>query len=368
MIHSEPQRSFNVAININYDAVNAFRLKFTDANAIVTKGENGFKSDTTYTGPLSALKRTTEVKSENNAARTELLCTLGEAFGLTDEIKTNNDGKTTFSETFMDQLEKALGKDFKRADFGINANGEVASGKPLTQRRIAAIIDKVDILGKGSFSLEVYQKKFNAIVQELKFPTKQVNDPVSGNLVRQIDVDAAPLGARDIHLYARLEKVLNLLQELGDKKLIEIRANPDTTKKNGMIYCYDSETKEYQHIKDGNELNSAFQNLIGMDLDLNTFTLKDEEGYKVKIDLKTPEGRNRFATQASDLLKDFAVALVNKYEEAKLYNNLDAFRNDAGAIDEDIFAAISTLNLLDYSPDALNVSASEKTSTEDFFA
>lgn len=44
----------------------------------------------------------------------------------------------------MDKLEKLLGKELKRGDFGIGSDGTVTSGKPLTARRIRAIINKID--------------------------------------------------------------------------------------------------------------------------------------------------------------------------------------------------------------------------------
>lgn len=61
---------------------------------------------------------------------------LGKAFGL--EIQYDGD-KASFSDDFMRKLEEILGDEFRRSDFGIK-NGEVASGKPLTQRRIKAIV------------------------------------------------------------------------------------------------------------------------------------------------------------------------------------------------------------------------------------
>ena len=50
-----------------------------------------------------------------------------------------DNGKTTFTDQFMSRLEEILGPAFKRGDFGIK-NGVVDSGKPLTQRRIQAIV------------------------------------------------------------------------------------------------------------------------------------------------------------------------------------------------------------------------------------
>ncbi len=47
---------------------------------------------------------------------------------------------------FMTRLEQMIGVDvFKRGDFGVaGANGEVTSSKPLTERRISAILERVE--------------------------------------------------------------------------------------------------------------------------------------------------------------------------------------------------------------------------------
>ena len=66
-------------------------------------------------------------------------------------------------------FDKILGADFKRGDFGINANGEVTSGKPLTMRRVQAIVKKADLVGNGSFSLSVYEQKLDVIKAALGF-------------------------------------------------------------------------------------------------------------------------------------------------------------------------------------------------------
>ena len=82
-------------------------------------------------------------------SRTELLCSLGNAFGL-NGMGQNKDGVTTFSKSFMDKLQKLLGDEFKRNDFGISDDGTVTSGKPLTQRRVSAIVKQaIDLQGQA---------------------------------------------------------------------------------------------------------------------------------------------------------------------------------------------------------------------------
>ena len=82
--------------------------------------------------------RSYTAEEQNNAVCTEPLKALGNAFGLNEGVSVNN-GKTTFTDQFMNRLEEILGPAFKRGDFGIK-NGVVDSGKPLTQRRIQAIV------------------------------------------------------------------------------------------------------------------------------------------------------------------------------------------------------------------------------------
>lgn len=110
--------------------------------------------------------RSSETKKANNAVRTALLGALGNAFGLNGMQKV--DGKMTFSREFMDNLERILGPSFKRTDFGVKgAGGVVASGKPLTSRRISAIMKQAVIAGRGDFSVDVYREKLEYIMQEL---------------------------------------------------------------------------------------------------------------------------------------------------------------------------------------------------------
>ena len=129
-----------MAIQFNLNALSAFsNVNFGDDDAIANLGgENGnIVKKNTYYGRVGKIFRLDAAKAANNAVRTELLKALGQAFNL--QGVSEQDGKTTFTGAFMDRLSELLGPAFKRGDFGIDANGEVKSGKPLTQRRIAAI-------------------------------------------------------------------------------------------------------------------------------------------------------------------------------------------------------------------------------------
>ena len=173
-----------MAINFNPAALDAFRnAQLTGENAIAnlqhsSEGTGGIRQAGSYKGAFAAMFRTGTERAENNAVRTELLRSLGQAFGL--EGMSEKDGKVTFSKKFMDKLEQILGKEFKRDDFGINADGTVSSGKPLTQRRITAILDRAKIAGKTEFDLGLYEKK----LADIKAKIAQMPDGTKKDDVR----------------------------------------------------------------------------------------------------------------------------------------------------------------------------------------
>lgn len=128
---------------INVSALAGFRgASSWNEDAVANLSGGGIASHGLYEGRLKAAfsKRGQDVKAANNAVRTALLTALGNAFGLEQAM---GDGDR-FSNEFMSRLQQLLGKDFKRSGFGIDANGRVNSGKPLTARRINAILARVD--------------------------------------------------------------------------------------------------------------------------------------------------------------------------------------------------------------------------------
>ena len=129
-----------MAIQFNLNALSRFsNVNFGDNAAIANlDGGNGLVQNEKLGFILTRKFRSSTAEKQNNAVRTEFLKALGNAFGLNEGIVVNN-GKTTFTDQFMNRLEEILGPAFKRGDFGIK-NGVVDSGKPLTQRRIQAIV------------------------------------------------------------------------------------------------------------------------------------------------------------------------------------------------------------------------------------
>ena len=128
-----------MAIQFNLNALSRFsNVDFGDNDAIANlDGKDGLKQNKAL-GSIFTRFRLPSTKERNNAVRTELLKALANAFGIKEGVAVAN-GKTTFTDKFMSRLEEILGPDFKRGDFGIK-DGVVDSGKPLTQRRIQAIV------------------------------------------------------------------------------------------------------------------------------------------------------------------------------------------------------------------------------------
>ena len=139
-----------MAIQFNANALNRFsNVDFGNDNAIANLGKGDGLVQKDELGSIFLRPfRAPSTRDRNNAVRTELLKALGRAFNLTGF----NEDDGTFTDQFMRRLEELLGPEaFKRGDFGIK-NGEVKSGKPLTQRRITAIVNAACEKGKEAVS------------------------------------------------------------------------------------------------------------------------------------------------------------------------------------------------------------------------
>ena len=153
-----------MSLDINFAALGAFRnVNFGNADAIANlKQGDGVEQNGKLGSFLGKMFRSSATKANNNAVRTELLKSLGQAFGLSGMSEAG--GKTTFSAEFMAKLEGILGRDvFKAADFKIGRDGTVSSGKPLTQRRIQAIVNKAVVASRGQYDASVYRAKLDSI-------------------------------------------------------------------------------------------------------------------------------------------------------------------------------------------------------------
>lgn len=159
---------------VDFTALNTFKnANLGNDNAIAKFDENNnLSSDSTFSkAKIFRFIRSSSTQESNNLVRTELLKTLGKAFGLEAEIGNGPNGEVIFSKAFMNKLEKMIGPSFKRSDFGVPAEGgAVKSGKPLTQRRINQIVTKAAAFENKSFSIEVYKQKLAVIMKDLGMP------------------------------------------------------------------------------------------------------------------------------------------------------------------------------------------------------
>ena len=166
-------------MSFQISALDSFRnAALHGEDAIANLGKDGaVEQNGSYYGKIGAMFRLTPAKTANNAVRTELLRSLGNAFGL-EGVGRNAKGVTTFSKAFMDKLADLLGPAFKREDFGVGDDGTVSSGRPLTQRRISAIVSQATLAARGEFDAAIYRAKLGSINETLaKMPpdTKYVD-------------------------------------------------------------------------------------------------------------------------------------------------------------------------------------------------
>jgi hypothetical protein len=140
--------------NVNFGSENAIANLNDGKTKLVKNKELG--------SIFSRLGRSGAERAQNNAARTELLRSLGRAFGLSG--MSESDGKTRFSAEFMKKLETILGREvLKTADFKIDADGTVSSGRPLTQRRIKAILNRAILMNPGEYNYDDYKIKLDYV-------------------------------------------------------------------------------------------------------------------------------------------------------------------------------------------------------------
>ncbi len=125
-----------------------FQTHATNPDAIAGMGRNGSVEQTGTKNFWNTFFRTGTAKAHNNEVRTQLLESLGSALDI-GGTRTTSKGTICFSPKFIGELQKLLGDSFKMEDFGFCKDGAVTSGKPLTQRRISAIMAKVQEVGQA---------------------------------------------------------------------------------------------------------------------------------------------------------------------------------------------------------------------------
>ena len=190
-------------------ALDVFRnAQLTENDSIANMTlSGGIKEVGIWKGGIRALGRSTAEKRANNEIRTKFLEALGHAFGLESGMETGEGGKVRFSKDFMDKLERILGAEFKRSNFGINNQGEVDSGKPLTKRRIERIINAATLSQKSDYNAETFSQKL-ALIKT------------------QLDKMKVPMGQKGTQasvatFYKGIGKIMNFVQNELDGFLVE---------------------------------------------------------------------------------------------------------------------------------------------------
>ncbi len=125
-----------------------FQTNATNPDAIAGMGRNGSVEQTGTKNFWNTFFRTGTARAHNNEVRTKLLQSLGSALDIGGTMTTTK-GTICFTPRFLRELQKLLGNSFKMEDFGFSKDGAVTSGKPLTQRRISAIMAKVQEVGQA---------------------------------------------------------------------------------------------------------------------------------------------------------------------------------------------------------------------------
>ena len=204
-------------------------FKTGDGNSIANlDGERFFAHKTFSEKNIFRWMRLSSTRAANNQVRTAFLRSLGEAFGL-EGATVGNDGKTRFTKEFMDRLEEIFGADFKRGDFGIDKDGVVASGKPLTERRITAIVTRALVVGKTPFDVDAYRAKVGEMLK------MGVDAKLEGKAMRNLRAQVS-----------RMNKALDFLADGGVDAFIE--ENPYYVEEDGQ-----SEGRGYYVLRNADE-------------------------------------------------------------------------------------------------------------------
>ena len=330
--------TFNKAVFDNENVIVNFAGKENEKAA-------SLKRNGTFSGSnIFRFMRGGKAQKANNEARSELLKSLGKAFGL-EGVGTGKRGETTFSREFMDKLKNLIGPAFKAEDFGVpEQGGAVTSGKPLTFRRVKAIMTQAANFSSGNkFDLTEYQNKFNNLLKE------------SGSSVATLDADIKNAKTQEqesfLEMFRFVKASLDFLDtEINDPEKSVVRNNPiyqeeledegaGSASLNNIepFIVYDKETGKtsYVHVLDEKFRSTVFSKAVG-GLAIHTencqykFTDKDGNTYYDISDQK------KYVT---DLMKSFIKVSVDSFYKAKMTGRLNEFRNhiatNGGACMED---------------------------------
>jgi len=200
---------------ISLEALNAFRpaSAWDDNTTLNLNEEGGVGVGGTY-GRLSKFrKREDPEQSANNTVRTALLKALANTFGISTGVA---NGETRFTQDFMARLERLLGPAFKRDDFKVGEDGVVASGRPLTARRIKAILASAQNAANDEAHNRALMPGFTSDAQRLGHGFVEMMSDVRAKVLRRFGEDGTP-DEDELHLLVPARQVSDRILEAGAK-------------------------------------------------------------------------------------------------------------------------------------------------------
>ncbi len=331
-----------MTVDFNQAALSQFEnLNFSSQDAIVTKGPDQQLQSTQNLGhsPLRWI-RSDATQQANNAMRTELLRSLGEAFGLRQGIEKDAQGRTTFSKGFMDKLQDLIGPDLKAEDFGVNGStGLVSSGKPLTKRRIDAILARVtsfNDLSRKNFDADAYQAKLNTVLKDLGSPGTQ-------RIIRDLLANAADKQAIQEGLKS-LQGCINLMQASASGHEFIKEAQAGAYNDEYEYQLYDVKTGKYVDLKESHEINDMFMKATGLSID------HGKSGFRLAAPGEV-SSRRQFPSDLQHYVEknvtDYTAAVLNTYLSSKQAGRLSDFLTllaEAGECIEDRLKKVNDFN------------------------
>ncbi|MBQ6669716.1 MAG: hypothetical protein IJM72_06640 [Deltaproteobacteria bacterium] len=375
-----------MAVKFNPAALDMFRnAQLAGENSVANlDGKGGLKANGTFHGGniFRTIGRSGDERRANNEVRTELLKSLGQAFNLSGVREAS--GKVTFSKDFMTMLEKLLGGDvLKTGDFDIDANGAVSSGRPLTARRIRAIISRAEEVGKtesdeGSTSAVlgkgVAEKTDKLTAAEKTVKTagargigpvktgfglrKEIYNPLFGKLdTIKARITNAPKHVQKF--YARVEKSLNYLANELDVDRMKDGAPDKSALRNDQAYefnvlelgeeykegmnkfqYYDPKQGKYVSLKSTSDFSRdiLWHAIGGGLLHLERATRINESGKKVPFSPGEAPDIAPLRKYIADTLRLFVTKAIDLFDASEDAGKLDTFfehLKDPGACIED---------------------------------
>ncbi|MCR5084982.1 MAG: hypothetical protein K6A65_05710 [Succinivibrionaceae bacterium] len=323
-------------INFNEQALSQFRnLSLDNQNAIVTQGQDNQLQSTETLGnsPLRWI-RSDATQQANNAVRTELLKSLGEAFGIKQGIGQDGQGRATFSKDFMDKLKSMLGADLKAVDFGVDrSTGLVSSGKPLTKRRIDAILAKAtkiaseaDTLARLAGTLaglsirenrSAFQEKFDLVQKDLDKPSTL--KAAKGVGLESEDKDLVMLGI------CKAQQCINFFDGGGAKNLLRI--NENAAGHGSRFRILDADRSQIKSLKGPGDLSEKFRMQTG-----HTIKLSDDLARLAFSPAQPGEGPRddqailrAMQEEIDQKVEQYTVALLDTYMQSKQAGKLGSF-------------------------------------------